>query len=163
MSDQKNNANPAGGTPDFKWQGWGRKSNLKKFLGLQTKPPKNPRTKNPPKIPYRISEPFIRGTRAGYVGTITNLLIVLNTPKKSLLKSSYPQKIITKIFQPPKIPRSSSLSLEIRSNPLETQTACESVKTKVKRLLGPNPLACFSAYFFTLHKQFFSILNKTLL
>ena len=65
-----------------------------------------------------------------YVGTITNLQIVLNTDKKSLLKSSYPKNtcqnfLIQKnpeitYFKPKKF-LTSSLSLEIRSTPLGVQ------------------------------------------
>ena len=50
---------------------------------------------------------FICGTmHPGCAGTIKYLQIVLNTPKKSLLKSSYPKKILAKIFLPKKNPKS---------------------------------------------------------
>ena len=64
-----------------------------------------------------------------YVGTITNLQIVLNTRKnlhlnqatqKNTCQNFPPQKIPElENFEPPKILRS-SLSLEIRSTPLQT-------------------------------------------
>ena len=68
---------------------------------------------------------YLRNYMAGICETIMNLQIVLNTKKKSLLKSSFP-KILVKIFQHKKIPKfkishpknlRSSLSLEIWSNP----------------------------------------------
>ena len=46
---------------------------------------------------------FIRSLRLGYGGSTTNLPIVLNTTKKSLLKSSYPQKNTCQIFLHKKI------------------------------------------------------------
>ena len=62
-----------------------------------------------------------------------NRNISFEYPKKSLLKSSYPQKILAEIFLPPKNPEienckppkilRSSLSLEIRRTPLRTQMA----------------------------------------
>ena len=53
---------------------------------------------------------FIRGTtctRPGYARTITNLQIVLilNTPPKSLLTHQATQKILAKIFLPEKVPK----------------------------------------------------------
>ena len=87
-----------------------------KFLGLPTKPQKNPM---PNFRAIRIS----RGTtRPEYAGTIMNLQIVLNTHKNPYLNQdpnkylpNFPiQKIPKSNISNPKIIRS-SLSLEIRS------------------------------------------------
>ena len=76
--------------------------------GKNQNPQKIPRPKfNPPNIPFRISEPqkFIcRITWLGYVETITNLQIVLNTQKNPYLNQATP-KILDKIFQPKKTPK----------------------------------------------------------
>ena len=100
-------------------------------IGGKSKPKKMPGPKfNPPKIPWRISEPlkFIIGTTwPGYVGVIMNLQIVLNTPKnpflnqatrkkKNLPKFSTPQTSEIENFTPQKI-LWSFLSLEICSTP----------------------------------------------
>ena len=111
-----------GVTSNFKWQGWshGQKSKPKKIPRASNKTPKNP-------MPNLRAIKISRGTmRPGYARTITNLQIVLNTPKKSLLKSSYPiQKLLAKLFLPKKSRNRkfqttrkilrSSLSLEIQS------------------------------------------------
>ena len=83
--------------------------------------------------------------RLGYKGTITKRQIILSTPKKSLLKSSYPKNTCQnfptqknpeiKIFKPKKILQS-SLSLEMRSTPLGLCLIAEMLSTpgKVIRL-----------------------------
>ena len=96
---------------------WRQKSKPQKIPGPNS---------NPPKIPCRISESrkflesikwyntlyfiwlyFIgRTTRPEYVGTTTNLQIILNTPKKSLIKSSHPQENTCQMFLPKKFPES---------------------------------------------------------
>ena len=115
--------NPRWGTWDFKWRGWsnGAKSqDPKKNLGLPAKPkkPKIDPKKNhmpilwPLKVPQRgnaITQRktleiehlclFIHHTIWIYPSPH---LILFNTPKKSLLKSSYPSQI----FVPKKIPES---------------------------------------------------------
>ena len=89
---------------------WSQKSRPKKSLGLPAKPKKNPR------LFVLYSQNY--AARA--------LLILFNTPKKSLLKSSYPKKYLPNFrtqknpgienFKPKKILRSSP-SLEILSTP----------------------------------------------
>ena len=78
------------------------------------------------------------------MGTITNLQIVLSTQKNPYSNQATPQKIITKIFQPPKS-LDHSCHLKSGVTPLGTQTACESMKIKEKGFVGPNPPACFCA------------------
>ena len=70
-----------------------------------------------------------------------NRNISFEYPKKSLLKSSYPKKILAEIFLPPKNPEienfkppkilRSSLSLEIRRTPLGHKWLMTAVLTSV--------------------------------
>ena len=106
---------PRGRSLHFKWQGWsneGKTPNPKYSLLLQTKPteipgpnfkpPKNPMTNFPA---IKISVYFIHETtRPGACRNYHKSSDCFEHPQKSLLKSSYPKKLLAKIFLPPKKP-----------------------------------------------------------
>ena len=74
-----------GGIPYFKWQGWsngGKNKPPQEIPSASNKTPQNPWTKiQPPKNPTPNFQ-AIKISRSGRnTGTITNLQIVLNTPK----------------------------------------------------------------------------------
>ena len=79
--------------------------------GQKSKPQKFPRASNKKKIPgpkinpQKIPCQFPRTTRLGYVGTTTNLQIVLNTQKHPYLNPATP-KNTWHIFLPKNIPES---------------------------------------------------------
>ena len=107
--------NPRGGTRDFKWRGWsnGAKSQDQKKSLVQKLTPKNPMPILwPLKVPERGNAITQRKTleiehsclfihHTIWIYPFPHL-ILFNTPKKSLLKSSYPSQI----FVPKKIPES---------------------------------------------------------
>ena len=118
-----------GAIPEFKWRRWSNGSknqNSKKSLGLPTKPTKIPGPKiNPPKIPFRVSEPWkfpktikwhnmlyffgctlrCRTTKPGYADTTTSLQIVLNTQRNPYSNQATPKQYLPS-FPTPKIPKS---------------------------------------------------------
>ena len=76
---------------------------------------------------------FIHRTRwLGYVGTIMHLQILLNTPKNALLNQAT-QKILAKIFQPQKIPKSKI------SNPKKPSDHPYHLKSTVPPWVSDNP------------------------
>ena len=97
-----------GGTPDFKWQGWsngGKNQNPKKSLGLQTKPKKILGPKyNPQKIQCRTSKPQKFPESITDDITITNIQIVLNTPKNPYLNQAAQTEKTCQNFPIPKHP-----------------------------------------------------------
>ena len=85
-------------TPDFP----GREGGLLRIssdeddrMGAKIKPPKKCHAEFP------SHKNFQRKYRPGWQGTISNIQIVLNTPKKSLLQSSYPKLYLPKFSYPP--------------------------------------------------------------
>ena len=114
---------------ELKWRRWSNGSknqNSKKSLELPTKPPKIPGPKiNPPKIPFRVSEPWkfpktikwhnmlyffgftlrCRTTKPGYADTTTSLQIVLNTQRNPYSNQATPKQYLPN-FPTPKIPKS---------------------------------------------------------
>ena len=111
-----------GGYSGFQVMGmieWSQKSRPKKIPRASSKTPKNPWTKNyPPENPMLILWPFKVPYKEKHwkLNTRVCLFIIsseyilspptlFNTPKKSLLKSSYP-KNTCQIFVPKKIPES---------------------------------------------------------
>ena len=149
--------NAQGGYSGFQVTGmseWSQKSIPKKIPRASSKTPKNPWTKNnidpPQKNPMPILWPLKVSERGNAITQRKTLeiehsclfihhtiwiypfphLILFNTPKKSLLKSSYPSQIFvpkkipeSKISNPKKILRSSP-SLEILSTPPGRQCHC---------------------------------------
>ena len=133
------------GTPDFKWGGWsngGQKLNPpKKSLGLTTKPKKIPGPNiNPRRILCQISRASLVVLYSENYAT-TNLQIVLNTPKKSLLKSIHPKKILAKFSYPNK-----SRNQKFRTQKLAI--IYHSLRLKL-------PLRIFLFFSFLLHDNFF--------
>ena len=120
-----------GGDPKIQVKGVnkkGRKSKAKKIPADQNLAPKKSHAEFPSLKNLQIA-----------LNDITRKpeTLVLNIPKKSLLKSSYPKKILAKIFLPQKILKlksnvstpppqilQSSLSLKIQSNPLGNFPKC---------------------------------------
>ena len=102
-----------GGTPDFKWQGWsngGKNKTPQEIPSASNKTPQNPWTKiQPPKTPT----PNFQGIKISRSGrntwTITNLQIVLNTPKYPI-HIKLPQKYLPKYSCPKEIPKSKILN-----------------------------------------------------
>ena len=125
------------GTPDFKWQGWSNR-------GENQKPKKVPADQNLAPKKSHAEFPSLKNFQIA-LNDITRKTetLVLNTPKKSLLKSSYPKKNTwPKFSYPQKIPKlknnistpppppkilQSSLSLEIWSTPLGNFPKCTAV------------------------------------
>ena len=124
-----------GGTPDFKFQGWlngGKNQNPKKSQD-QNLTPKKSHTEFPSHKNFQKAETvaeqvwfYLWNYVAGHTWELSQSSDCFEYPKESLLKPSYPQKILAKIFQPQKsqienfkcqnILRS-SLSLKIWSTP----------------------------------------------
>ena len=102
-----------GGTPDFKWQGWsngGKNKTPQEIPSASNKTPQNPWTKMQP--PKTLTPNFqgIKISRSGRnTGTITNLQIVLNTPKYPT-HIKLPQKYLPKYSCPKEIPKSKILN-----------------------------------------------------
>ena len=101
------------GTPDFKWQGWsnrGENQKPKKIPADQNLAPKKSHAEFPSLKNFQIAlNDITRKTET----------LVLNTPKKSLLKSSYPKKNTwPKFSYPQKIPK---LKNNISTPPLPPQ------------------------------------------
>ena len=87
-------------TPDFKWQGWSNR-------GENQKPKKVPADQNLAPKKSHAEFPSLKNFQIA-LNDITRKTetLVLNTPKKSLLKSSYPKKNTwPKFSYPQKIPK----------------------------------------------------------
>ena len=102
-----------GGTPDFKWQGWsngGKNKTPQEIPSASNKTSQNPWTKiQPPKTPTPNFQ-GIKISRSGRnTGNITNLQIVLNTPKYPT-HIKLPQKYLPKYSCPKEIPKSKILN-----------------------------------------------------